>query len=170
VLRIDGKVSADGTKACKTTLKKRGHKDSVAQVLVFRPPPPRPPPPSRLLLLCMLILSRLKPLPPLLLSLLPLLLSLLPLLLSLLPLLLAAGIARAVAAERRPGPGSRLLLKLKPPRARSRTGARVRNPTTTRATALCSRSADLKKRRAAQKYVCFKSTRKSRPAPLFSCV
>jgi hypothetical protein len=49
---------------------------------------------------------------PLLLSLLPLLLSLLPLLLSLLPLLLAAGSARAVAAERRPGPGSRLLLKL----------------------------------------------------------
>jgi hypothetical protein len=53
----------------------------------------------------MLLLSRLQPLPPLLLS--------------LLPLLVAAGNTRAAAAERRPGPGSRLLLKLKPPRARS---------------------------------------------------
>jgi hypothetical protein len=52
----------------------------------------------------MLLMSRLQPLPPLL-------LSLLPLLLSLLPLLLAAGSARAVAAERRPGPVSRMLLK-----------------------------------------------------------
>jgi hypothetical protein len=96
----------------------------------------------------MLLLSRLQPLPPLLLSLLPLLLSLLPLLLSLLPLLLsllplllAAGSARAVAAERRPRPGSRLLLKFKPPCARSRTRARVRNPTTTRTTVIGSRNA-----------------------------
>jgi hypothetical protein len=34
VLRIDGKVSADGAKTCKSKLKKRGRKDSVAQVLV----------------------------------------------------------------------------------------------------------------------------------------
>jgi hypothetical protein len=59
----------------------------------------------------MLLLSRLQPLPPLLLS--------------LLPLLLAAGSARAVAAERRPGPGSRLLLKLKPPRAFQTEGSSV---------------------------------------------
>jgi len=144
VLRIDGKLSANDTKTCKTKLKKRDRKDSVAQVLVCHPllkeaervmlvRPPRPPPPPRLLLLCMLLLACLQFLPPLL-------LSLLPLLLSLLPLLLAAGSARAMAAERRPGPGSRLLLKLKPPRKRSRTKARVLNPTTTSATTICSRS------------------------------
>jgi hypothetical protein len=151
VLQIGGKVNAGGTKTCKIKLKKRDRKDSVAHVLVchpllkeaeramlglpprFRPPPPRPPPPPRLILLCMIVLSRLQPLPSLL-------LSLLLLLLPLLPLLLAAGSSRAVASELRPGPGSRLLLKLKPPCARSRTRARVRNPTTT-TTAICYRSA-----------------------------
>jgi hypothetical protein len=63
--------------------------------------------------LSLLTLLLLLPLPPLL-------LSLLPLLLSLLPLLLAAESARAVAAKRHPGPGCRLL-KLKQPRARSKT-------------------------------------------------
>jgi hypothetical protein len=37
VLRIDGKLSANDTKTCKTKLKKRDRKDSVAQVLVCHP-------------------------------------------------------------------------------------------------------------------------------------
>jgi len=74
VLRVDGKVSADGTKTCKTKLKKRDRKDSVAQVLVCNPllkeaervmlGLPLPPvmaaaPPRLFLLLCMLLLPRL---------------------------------------------------------------------------------------------------------------
>jgi hypothetical protein len=37
VLRVDGKVSADGTMTCKTKLKKRDRKDPMAQVLVCHP-------------------------------------------------------------------------------------------------------------------------------------
>jgi hypothetical protein len=37
VLRIYGKVSADGTKTPKTKLKKRDRKDSLAQVLICHP-------------------------------------------------------------------------------------------------------------------------------------
>jgi hypothetical protein len=101
----------------------------------------------------MLLLSRLQPLPPLLLS--------------LLPLLLAAGSARAVAAERRPGPGSRLLLKLNPPRTRSKTRARVRKSDNDEGYGdLLQKRAEIQKRHAAEKYFCFKTTRKSK----FSCV
>jgi hypothetical protein len=88
---------------------------------------------------------------PLLLSLLPLLLSLLPLLLSLLPLLLAAGSLRAVTAERRPGPGSRLLLKVKESRAFQSEGSDVESDECQGYGDFLQKRAEMKKRRAAQK-------------------
>jgi len=77
---------------------------------------------------------------------------LLPLLLSLLPLLLAAGSARAVAAERRPGPGSRTATEVKAAtRAFQNEGSSAKSDDDEGYGNYLQKRAKMKKRRAVQK-------------------